>query len=249
MQSGRDSCQQPLHRRQVRGEAIPPDAVRGTRDVDHVRLRDVLLEGGRIGGAQHPATLGVGVDEQHREAIAEIEEEVQHMSALVNELLQFSRGGLEALNVKLTAVNVGATLSRVLDRESADGVDIRATVDSSLNVLAEPEYLFRALSNVVRNAIRYAGSAGPITISAAREKDGILIAVTDSGPGVPEESLEQVFEPFYRLDASRSRETGGMGLGLAIVKTCVEVCGGRVSCHNAKPSGLRVEIWLEEAKV
>lgn len=187
------------------------------------------------------------VDEQHRDALTEIQEEVQHMSALVNELLQFSRGGLDLLNVKLTAVNVRATVERVLDREAGEGVDIQTAVDSSLNVLAEPEYLFRALSNVVRNAVRYAGHAGPIRIEMSREGSWIVISITDSGKGVPAESLEQIFEPFYRLDASRNRETGGMGLGLAIVKTCVEACGGRVSCQNAKPLGLRVDIRLPEA--
>lgn len=189
------------------------------------------------------------VDERQREALAEIQEEVQHMSALVNELLQFSRGGLDLLNVKQKSVNVRSTVERVLDRESAEGTEITVAVDSSINVLAEPEYLFRALSNVVRNAVRYAGQAGPIRIETSREALLIVIAVTDSGPGVPSDSLEQIFEPFYRLDASRNRETGGMGLGLAIVKTCVEACGGRVSCENAKPCGLKVEIRLPEAGV
>jgi two-component system sensor histidine kinase CpxA len=69
--------------------------------------------------------------------------------------------------------------------------------------------------------------------------------VTDSGPGVPEESLEKIFDPFYRIESSRSRETGGTGLGLAIVKTCIEACQGTVLARNLKPSGLQVEMVLK----
>ena len=73
------------------------------------------------------------------------------------------------------------------------------------------------------------------------------MTVTDSGPGVPEESLEKIFDPFYRIESSRSRETGGTGLGLAIVKTCVEACQGTVLARNSKPSGLQVEVTLMNA--
>jgi two-component system sensor histidine kinase CpxA len=76
----------------------------------------------------------------------------------------------------------------------------------------------------------------------------VILSVSDQGPGVPEESLSQIFDPFYRVDVSRARETGGTGLGLAIVKTCVESCGGRVSCQNKEPHGLRVIITLASAE-
>ncbi len=66
----------------------------------------------------------------------------------------------------------------------------------------------------------------------------------DSGPGVPNESLDQIFEPFYRLEYARDRESGGAGLGLAIVKSCVEACGGRVTCRNLAPHGLEVDLTL-----
>jgi two-component system, OmpR family, sensor histidine kinase CpxA len=69
--------------------------------------------------------------------------------------------------------------------------------------------------------------------------------VADSGPGLPEAELEQVFTPFYRPDTARTRETGGAGLGLAIVRTCVEACGGTVVCRNRKPAGLEVAIRLK----
>jgi len=116
-----------------------------------------------------------------------------------------------------------------------------------ITVLANPDYLFRAISNLVRNAIRYAGSAGPISVSAHSEGQETVITVADSGPGLPENSLEEVFAPFFRLEPSRGRDTGGAGLGLAIVKACVEACKGSVRAHNRQPSGLEVEIRLRTA--
>ena len=187
------------------------------------------------------------VDEQQRAAVADIQEEVQHMSALVNELLSFSRAGMQASDIKLAKVNVKASVARVLEREASSETAIEVSADEDLNVLADAEYLFRALSNVVRNAIRYAGHAGPIRISARAAEGTVHLTVADSGPGVPEHALEEIFAPFYRLDASRRQETGGVGLGLAIVKGCVEACRGTVVCRNLQPSGLEVEIRLPEA--
>jgi two-component system sensor histidine kinase CpxA len=188
------------------------------------------------------------VSEDQRDTVADIEE-VQHMSALINELLSFSRAGMQALDVKLANINVAATVARVLERESSPNVPVEVSVDERLNVLADGEYLFRALSNVVRNAIRYADHAGPIQISARAYQDAVSILVPDSGPGVPEEHLEDLFAPFYRLDAARSQETGGLGLGLAIVRSSVEACQGSVRCRNRQPHGLEVEIRLPVAKL
>jgi two-component system, OmpR family, sensor histidine kinase CpxA len=107
--------------------------------------------------------------------------------------------------------------------------------------------LSRALANVIRNAIRYAGNAGTITISASEIDDQVRIIVADRGAGVPESDLEKLFDPFYRIETDRSRATGGTGLGLAIVKTCVEACGGHVFAENLAPAGFAVTIVLKRA--
>ena len=187
------------------------------------------------------------VSGSERECVTEIQEEVQHMSALVNELLSFSRAGMKGIDVQLVEVNLAATVARVLEREASGEVNVETSVDAGLRAVAEPEFLFRALSNLVRNAIRYAGHAGPIHVSARAEHGKIFVTVADQGPGVPEEALEEVFVPFYRLDPSRNQETGGVGLGLAVVKACIEACQGTVRCRNRRPSGLEVEIALQEA--
>jgi two-component system sensor histidine kinase CpxA len=171
------------------------------------------------------------------------------MSALVNELLSFSRAGIEGLDIKLVKVNAAATVARVLEREGSPGLAIENSVGDELNVLADSEYLFRAVSNLVRNAIRYAAHAGPIRISARAAEGRVFITVADHGPGVPQAALEEIFAPFYRLDPSRNQETGGVGLGLAIVKSCIESCRGAVRARNRQPSGLEVEIELMEAGV
>jgi len=154
---------------------------------------------------------------------------------------------MQALDVKPVEVNVAETVGRALEREISPSMDVAVAVDPKLRVLAEPEYLFRAISNILRNAVRYAGYAGPIRVAVGSDTDGAWITVSDSGPGVPEDSLEEIFAPFYRLDPARTEETGGVGLGLSIVRTCVEACGGTVRCRNLKPSGLEVGIRLQPA--
>jgi two-component system sensor histidine kinase CpxA len=183
---------------------------------------------------------------EQQDSVADIQEEVQHMSALVTELLSFSRAGMQVVDAKLVPVNLAATVARVLEREASADRPIETAVDAELDAIADPEHLFRALSNLVRNAIRYAGHAGPIHVSARAEAGKVYVTVADHGPGVPENALEEIFEPFYRLDPSRNQETGGVGLGLAIVKASVESCRGAVRCRNRQPSGLEVEIALQQ---
>ena len=113
-----------------------------------------------------------------------------------------------------------------------------------LAVTADERDLERAVGNVVRNAMRYAGHAGPIRVTAAWSNGRIQIAVADSGPGVPPHALERLFEPFYRIDPSRDRKSGGTGLGLAIARAAVEASGGHIVCRNRTPSGLEVVMTL-----
>ncbi|SRR5581483_6488279 len=183
-------------------------------------------------------------DEKQKAYVEDLREEVQEMSSLVNELLSFSKASLGTATIKLQSVPLLPIVEKAVHREAREGAEVRLEVDPGLVVLADPELLLRSLANLVRNAVRYAGQAGPITVSARPEGGRTLISVADSGPGVPEASLEQLFDPFYRLEPSRNRETGGVGLGLAIVKTCVESCQGAVRCQNRKPSGLEVVIAL-----
>lgn len=196
--------------------------------------------------------MALGILEQHaddtqREYVTDVQDEAQHMSTLINELLSFSKAGMQAGETRIVPVPVAETVHRVLEREGVNGATVEASVDGNVQVLANPDYLFRALSNLVRNSIRYAGYAGPISVSARNEGDDTVITVADSGPGLPDTALENIFAPFYRLERSRGRDLGGTGLGLAIVKACVEACKGTVRAQNRKPVGLSVEIRLPTA--
>ena len=139
-----------------------------------------------------------------------------------------------------------AVIEKAVNREcgSHGELEIKIAVAEDLRVMAEPELLVRAFGNILRNAIRYAGHAGPITISAAQAGASGNVSIEDCGPGIPEAAIAQVFDPFYRVDTSRDRETGGVGLGLSIVKTCIESCGGTVRCENRETGGLRVTAKL-----
>jgi two-component system sensor histidine kinase CpxA len=195
--------------------------------------------------------FALGILEQKAEQspqvqVAALREEIQEMSSLVNELLSFSKAGMDPAGVPLAPLKLSAIVEKAVARESGQ---IAVTVDPQLEVLANEAYLMRAISNLLRNAVRYAGGAGPIEVSARREKDIVQIVVADSGPGVAEDSLDQLFVPFYRPESSRARDSGGAGLGLAIVRSCVEACKGTVACRNRKPTGLEVTITLQSARV
>jgi two-component system sensor histidine kinase CpxA len=196
--------------------------------------------------------LALGILEQRArtnqlEYVADVQAEVEHMSGLINELLAFSKTQMST-GLQISKVNVADTVRRVLEREGSSETQIETHVSDEVDVLAHPDYLFRSLANLVRNAIRYAGSAGPIVISADNGGEEVFISVADSGPGLPDDELENVFKPFYRPEFARQRETGGTGLGLAIVRSCIESCGGSVECLKRSPKGLHVEIRLPAAR-
>ena len=193
--------------------------------------------------------IGLGILEQrvdatHRKQVVDVMEDVTHMSNLVNELLSFSRAEMDTAKVMLKTVELLTVLQRAVQRESMPTTEIITKIDPNIRVVADPELLARALANIIRNAVKYAGNAGPIHVSAKRKGDKIKIQVKDSGPGVPDDLVEQLFEPFFRPQPSRDRCSGGVGLGLAIVKTCIETCKGTVSAQNLKPKGFAVTITL-----
>ncbi len=197
--------------------------------------------------ARIQAALGIleqRANDTQRSYVSDAQEEVEHMSSLINELLLFSKAQISGPGTELKPVNVAETVRRVLERETSGSTHIEVRVNEQLEATANPDYLFRSIANLLRNAIRYAGTSGPIVISGRNGGGEVAITVADSGPGLPEAELDQVFKPFYRPEFARQRETGGVGLGLAIVRSCIEACGGTVRCRNRTPTGLEVEIHL-----
>ena len=179
-----------------------------------------------------------------KERVQDVREEVDLMTGLVNELLSFSKAGLQSREAVLQSVNLAELARQVVLREAGAVDAVEIDIAETLTAPAEPQLLARAVANLVRNALRYAGHAGPVLLHAATDSGHVLLTVSDHGPGVPEADLNRIFEPFYRPDTARTREAGGTGLGLAIVRTCVDACQGTVSAKNRVPAGLEVTIRL-----
>jgi two-component system, OmpR family, sensor histidine kinase CpxA len=164
------------------------------------------------------------------EYIQDLHQELQHISSLINELMAFSKVGLQPEKVKLEPVNLSDLIGRVLTREGQGQQNLIIRVPENLEVIAAPDFLFRGLSNLLRNAIRYAGQAGPIELEARPLGPVIEIILLDQGPGLPEDDAQ--------------RPVGGHGLGLQIATACVEACQGSLQFQNRKPKGLQVSIRL-----
>jgi signal transduction histidine kinase len=132
-------------------------------------------------------------------------------------------------------------------RPRADEKGIALTLDgvgSSPTVHADPHMLTRAIENLLDNAIRHTPRGEDIRIALRTTPEGAEISVTDSGSGFADQDLPHLFEPLYRGDTSRSRETGGAGLGLTIAHRIVTAHGGTLSATNAPSGGARLTITL-----
>ena len=173
--------------------------------------------------------------EDRERLIASIDE----MRDMVEATLSFARGMAESEPSE--ALDVAAFLGQLRTDMAAD---FALDAGSGLRARIRPRAMRRALRNVIENALRYGESAA---VTAQSVGDLIRITVTDHGPGIPETELERVFEPFYRIEKSRSRETGGTGLGLSIARTIVQAHGGTIALENRPGGGLAVRIDLPAA--
>jgi len=178
-----------------------------------------------------------------------MEREIDNVSALASELLTLASLEDASGFVPLGEVAINALVARIVADAHYElpgrDADVRVLEpDGQVVVHGNWDLLRRAIENVVRNALFYTGQGTPITLTLAERGAHVLIVVTDQGPGVPEEALGHLFEPFYRVDEARARKTGGSGVGLAICQRVVEAHGGTVRARNNAPTGLIVEIEI-----
>ena len=172
-------------------------------------------------------------EDETRESLVNSIEEMQEM---VEATLAFARGMASAETYE--TVELG-TFLRQLQTDMIDG--FRMDTDDSTSARLRPQSMRRALRNIIENAQRYGGGA---EVSFRHDAEQVEILVADSGPGIPEADLQQVFEPFFRLEKSRSRDTGGTGLGLSIARTIIRAHGGDVTLSNRSEGGLLATVTL-----
>jgi len=174
--------------------------------------------------------------------------EIQRLDALITQVLGLARLESGAVVLHREAVSLAGLVAEVCDDASfeaeADAARLITHDVPGVMVQADRSLLRSALDNVVRNALRHSPAGGTVNVGASVQGPWLTLSVDDSGPGVPEEQLEHIFEPFVRVSEARERESGGHGLGLAIVRRAMEAHGGRASASNRPEGGLRVNLWL-----
>jgi two-component system heavy metal sensor histidine kinase CusS len=182
----------------------------------------------------------------YREALESCVEECGRLSRIVESLLFLARAERADATVSAEPVYVARELSRIRDfyepMATEAGVDIAVEAPADVCASLDRTLLQRAVANLVENALAHTRRGGRVWIQAAPGDGELRLTVADDGCGIPEEHLPRVFDRLYRVDSSRTGETGGAGLGLSIVKTIAELHGGRASIESRPGEGTRVTI-------
>ena len=176
-------------------------------------------------------------DEMREKVLATLEE----MQAMTEGVLAFARE--DASNEETKPVDLSALLSSMSEDYRELGKQVSFSGPDHLVLSCRSVSLKRAIRNLVDNAIRYAGHAD---IKLASMGESLTISICDKGPGIPQEKLEEVFSPFFRVEGSRNLETGGVGLGLSITRTIIRSHGGDVTLANRQGGGLCADITLPQ---
>ncbi len=190
-----------------------------------------------------------------REYLDVVEKQADAIDGMIEELLTYSR--LEAIphQLRTEVLSPGEIVDEAADdiRSEADAKGISIDISGGGEpgtINGDRRLLVRALGNVLRNAVAYAPQGKPIAVTLTRGGGRLTFAVSDSGPGVEPEILEQIFQPFFRAGSARMRgSSGGVGLGLAIARRCMEAHGGGAAAESAREgTGLTVKLWLPFAE-
>ena len=192
-----------------------------------------------------------------KSALERIDRETSRLNELIQRLLTIARlesgdESIEKLPVDLEQIVREIAKDAAFEAQTRR-CQVEATVVDNCVVVGSASLLHSAIENVVRNAIRYTKEGTSVQVRLEQgvgiENDSLqgpeaVVRVTDSGPGVPEDALDKLFRPFYRIDDARGRQTGGVGLGLAITDRAVRLHGGTIRVANRPQGGLVVEIRL-----
>ena len=190
---------------------------------------------------------GVAPDEPTRQRYLQtIYARETDLEALVNRLFELAKLGASEYPMHLKALPLQETLHHILNTCDHEGMSVDCDAVIDCTVLADRELLQRVLNNLVDNSRKYGANA--LSFDSVCEEDTVTLWMEDNGPGVPEEQLPCLFEPFYRGDAARTKPGAGSGLGLAVVKKSMQQMGGNVRAENAPGGGLRIVMQLPMAK-
>jgi len=186
-----------------------------------------------------------------RDAIGSMLEEVDRLTRLVDSLLVLTRADSGALKAARETVDVAALAAgvveqlRVLAEEKQQSLALDAP--APVGVRCDATLVRQALTNLVHNAIKYTPARGSIRVAVSpTSAGGAALEVRDDGPGIAARHRERIFERFYRVDAGRSRDEGGVGLGLAIARRAVEANGGRIELESEEGKGSIFKIVLQD---
>jgi signal transduction histidine kinase len=173
--------------------------------------------------------------EQQKKMLADLDE----MEGMIAATLAFARD--EFAHEQRAVLDLAALLQTLCDEAADAGVDASYKGPARFAFSGRPTALKRAFANLIDNAVKYGGGAGAALTAAP---GSVTVTVDDDGPGIPETEVERVFDPFYRIESSRSRETGGVGLGLSVVRSVVRGHGGDIILANRPDGGLRATVVL-----
>ena len=200
----------------------------------------------------HAEAVHDGVLPPTKENFEIIREEAARLEHLVNDLRTLSLADAGELTITPQIIEPERLIHEVesLYQYETQRKNITLDVDIALplsTLEVDPGRMTQVITNILDNAVRHTPEGGRILLSARQIQNTIEISIQDSGPGVPDEMLERIFERFYRADSSRRREgDGGSGLGLAIAKSIVQAHGGQLSAESEAGNGLRIVISLPE---
>ncbi len=188
----------------------------------------------------------------YREIIGSMLEEADRLAMLVDRLLTLSRAdagstlSADVVDLSELAAEVAEQLG-ILAEEKDQSITVEK--ESSPQWVGDRLVLRQALLNLVDNAIKYSPESARITVRVAQVENSAVLEVSDTGPGIPEELQSRIFDRFYRIDESRSRNYGGTGLGLSIAQWAVEVNGGRLTLESRNGGGTTFRITLPQAEI
>jgi signal transduction histidine kinase len=173
-----------------------------------------------------------------------IREDAREMESMITAILEEARLRNAAGRIEKRKVSLNNFLQEVVKDYANRSPDLEVIIpDKDIVLEVEPELVKIALRNVLNNAFKYSGSGvPPIKVELAEIKNHIMVIVSDKGIGIPEDDLPHIFEPFYRVDKSRSRRTGGYGIGLSLCKTIMDAHGGDIKVESLPGKGTTMKM-------